>query len=148
MYRNQRSNCQHPLDQEISREFQKSIYFCFIDYTKAFDYVDYNKLLKILKEIGIPGHLTCLFRNLCAGQEATVRTRHGRVDWFKIGKGECQGFIVSPCLFNLYADYFMQNSRLDKTQAEIKIVRRNINNLRYADDTSLIAENEKELKAS
>ena len=86
---------------------KKSIYFCFIDYTKAFDYVDYNKLWKILKETGIPDHLTCLFRNLCAGQEATVRTRHGTVDWFKIWKGVCQGFIVSPCLFNLYAEYFM-----------------------------------------
>ena len=104
--RNQRSNCQHPLDKEISRDFQKNIYFCFIDYTKAFDYVDYNKLWKILKEMRVPDHLTCLFRNLCAGQEATVRTRQVKMDWFKIGKGVGQGFIVSPA----YLTYMQSTS--------------------------------------
>ena len=91
------------------RRFQKNIYFCFIDYAKAFDCVDHNKLWKILKEMGIPDHLTCLLRNLCAGQEATVRTGHGTTDWFQIGKGVCQGCILSPCLFNLYAEYIMRN---------------------------------------
>ena len=100
--RNQRSNCQHPLDHKKAREFQRDIYFCFIDYAKAFDCVDHKKLWKILKEMGIPDHLTCLLRNLYAGQEATVRTGHGTTDWFKIEKGICQGQILSPCLFNLY----------------------------------------------
>ena len=97
-----------------AREFQKNIYFCFIDYAKAFDCVDHNKLLEILKEIGIPDHLTCLLRNLYAGQEATFRTGHGTTDWFQIGKGVCQGCILSPCLFNLYAEYIMRNAGLDK----------------------------------
>ena len=98
------------------QEFQKNIYFCFIDYTIGFDCVDHNKLWKILKEMGIPDHLTCLLRNLYAGQEATVRTRHGTMDWFKIGKGVSQGYILSPCLFNLYTEYIMQNARLDEAQ--------------------------------
>ena len=131
---------------EKAREFQKNIYFCFIDYTKAFDCVHHNKLWKILKELGIPDHLTWLLRNLYAGQEATVRTRHGTTDWFQSGKGICQGGILSPCLFNLYAEYIMQNAGLDEAQAGIKIAGRNINNLRYADDTTLTAESE-ELKS-
>ena len=122
-----------------AREFQKNIYFCFIDYAKAFDYVDHNKLWKILQEMGIPDHLSCLLRNLYAGQEATVRTGHETADWFQIGKGVCQGCILSPCLFNLYAEYIMQNASLDEAQAEIKIARRNTNNLRYEDDTTLMA---------
>ena len=124
---------------ERAREFQRNIYFCFIDYAKAFDCVDQNKLWKILKEMGIVDHLTCLLRNLYAGQEAAVRTRHGRVDWFKIRKGVRQGCILSLCLFNLYAEYIMQNARLDESQAGIKIDGRNINNLRYADNTTLMA---------
>ena len=119
---------------ENAREFQKNIYFCFIDSAKAFDCVDHNKLWKILKEKEIPDHLTCLLRNLYAGQEATVRTGHGTTDWFQIGKGVCQDYILSPCLFNLYAEYIMQNAGLDESQAGIKIARRNINSLRYADD--------------
>ena len=130
-----------------AREFQKNIYFCFIDYTKAFDYVDHNKLWKILKEMGIPDHLTFLLRNLYAGQEATVRTRHETTDWFQIRKGICQGCILSPCLFNLYAEYIMRNTALDEVQAGIKIAGRNINNLRYADDTTLMAESKEELKS-
>ena len=133
---------------EKAREFQKNIYFCFIDYVKAFDYVDHNKLWKILQEMGIPDHLTCLLRNLNAGQEATVRTGHGTTDWFQIGKGVCQGCILSPCLFNLYAEYIMRNAGLEEAQAGIKIAWRNINYLRYADDTSLMTEREEELKAS
>uniref|UniRef100_A0A4W2CNM2 RNA-directed DNA polymerase n=1 Tax=Bos indicus x Bos taurus TaxID=30522 RepID=A0A4W2CNM2_BOBOX len=130
-----------------AREFQKNIYFCFIDYAKAFDCVDHNKLWKILKEMGIPDHLICLLRNLYAGQEATVRTGHRTIDWFQIGKGVRQGCILSPCLFNLYAEYFTRNAGLEETQAGIKIARRNINNLRYADDTTLMAESEEELKS-
>ena len=107
--------------------------------------MDHNKLWKILKEMGIPDYLTCLLRNLYAGQEATFRTRHGTTDWFQIGKGVCQGCILSPCLFNLYAEYIMRNARLDEVQAGIKIAERNINNLRYADDTTLMEESE-ELK--
>ena len=122
---------------EKAREFQRNIYFCFIDYAKAFDYVDHNKLWKILKEIGIPDLLACLLRNLYAGQERTVITGHGTVDWFQIGKGVRQGYILSPCLFNLYAEYIMQNARLDESQAGIKVAGRNSNNLRYADDTIL-----------
>ena len=118
-------------------EFQKNIYFCFIHYAKAFDCVDHNKLWKILQEIGIPDHLTCLLRNLYAGQEAVVKTGHGTTDWFQIGKGVCQGCILLPCLFNLYAEYIMRNAGLDEAQTGIKIARRNINNLRYADDTTL-----------
>ena len=126
------------------REFQKNI--CFIDYTKAFDCVDHNKLRKILQEMGIPDHLICLLRNLYAGQEATVRTGHGIRDWFQIGKGVCQGCILSFCLFNLYAEYIMQNAGLEEAQAGIKIAGRNSNNLRYADDTTLMAKGE-ELKS-
>ena len=132
---------------KTAREFQKNIYFCFIDYAKAFDCVDHNKLWKILKEMGIPDHLTCLLRNLYAGQEATVRTGHGTTDWFQIGKGVCQGCILSPCLFNFYAEYILRNARLEEAQAGIKIVGRYINNLRYADDTTLMAESEEELKS-
>ena len=119
---------------------RKNIYFCFIDYAKAFHCVDHNKLWKILQEMGIPDHLTCLLRNLYAGQEATVRTGYGAMDWFQIGKGARQNYILSPCLFNLYAEYVMQNARLDEAQAGIKISGRNINNLRYADDTTVMAE--------
>ena len=130
---------------EKARKFQNNIYFCFIDYTKAFDCVNHNKLWKILQEMGIPDHLTCPLRNLCAGQEATVRTGHGAMDWFKIGKGVHQGCILSPCLFNLYAEYIMRNAGLEEAQAGIKIARkeaqagikiarRNISNFRYADD--------------
>ena len=132
---------------EKAKEFQKNIYFCFIDYAKAFDCVDHNKRWKILKEMGIPDQLTCLLRNLYAGQEATVRTGHGTTDWFQIGKAVCQGCILSPCLFNLYAEYIMRNTGLDETQAGIKTARRNINYLRYADDTTLMAESEEELKS-
>ena len=132
---------------EKAREFQKNIYFCFINYAKAFDCVDHNKLWKILKEMGIPEHVTCLLRNLYAGQEATVRTRHGTTDWFQIGKGVCQGCILSPCLFNLGAEYIMRNTGLKDTQAGIKIAGRNINNLRYADDTTLVAASKEELKS-
>ena len=128
------------MDHEKGREFQKNIYFCFIDYAKAFECVDQNKLWKILKEMGIPDHLTCLLRNLYACQEATVRTGHGTTDWFQIGKGVCQGCILSPCLFNFYAEYIMRNAGLEKAQAGIKIAGRNINHLRYADDTTLMAE--------
>ena len=116
-----------------------------MDYGKAFNCVDDNKLWKILKEVGIPDHLTCLLKNLYAGQEATVRTRHGTTDWFQIGKGVSQGCILSPCLFNLYAQYIMRNAGLEEVQAGIKIARRNISNLRYADDTTLMAESEEEL---
>ena len=130
-----------------AREFQKNIDFCFIDYAKAFECVDHNKLWKILQEIGIPAHLTCLLRNLYAGQEATVRTRHGTMDWFQIGKGAHQGCILSPCLFNLYAEYITQYARLDEAQAEINIAVRNISNLQYTDDTTLMAESEEELKS-
>ena len=119
---------------EKARERQKNIYFCFTDYAKAFDCVDHNKLWKILKEMGIPDHLTCLLRNLYEGQEATVRTGHGTTDWFQIGKGGC---ILSPCLFNFYAEFIMRNAGLEEAQAGIKVARRNINNLRYADDTFL-----------
>ena len=121
---------------EKAREFQKNIYFCFIVYAKTFDSVDHNKLWKILKEMGIPDHLTCLLRNLYAGQEATVRTGHGTTEWFQRGKGVCQGSILSPCLFNLYAEY-MRNAGLEEAQAGIKIAGRNINNLRYADEPPL-----------
>ena len=112
------------------QEFQKNIYFCFIDYAKAFDCVDHNKLWTILKEMGIPDHLTCLLRNLYAGQEATVRTGYETTDWFQIRKGVHQGCILLPCLFNLYTEYILRNSVLDEAQAGIKIAGRNINNLR------------------
>ena len=130
-----------------AREFQKNIYFCFTDYAKASDCANHNKLWKILKEMGIPDHLTCLLRNLYAGQEATVRTGHGTTDRLQIGKGVLQGCILSPCLFNLYAEYIMRNAGLDEAQAGIKIAGRNINNLRYADDITLVAESEEELKS-
>ena len=123
---------------EKAREFQKNIYFCFTDYAKAFDCVDHNKLWKILREMRIPDHLTCPLRNLHAGQEATVRTGCA-IAWFQLGKGVCKGCILSPCLFNLYAEYMMRNSGLDETQAGIKIAGRNINNLRYADDNTIVA---------
>ena len=125
---------------EKARKFQKNIYFCFIDC------VDQNKLWKILKEMGIPVHLTCLLRNLYAGQEATVRTGHGTTDWFQIRKVVCQGCVLSPCLFNLYVEYIMRNAGLDEAQPGIKIARRNINNLRHADDTTPMEEIE-ELKS-
>ena len=127
------------MDHRKSKRVQKNIYFCFTDNTKAFDCVIHNKLWKILKEMGIPDHLTCLLRNLYAGQEATVRTGHGTTDWFQTGKGVYQGCILSPCLFNLYAEYIMRKARLHAAQAGIKIAGRNINNFRYADDTNLMA---------
>ena len=135
------------MDHEKAKGFQKNIYFCFIDYAKAFDYMGHNKLWKILKETGIPDYLTCLLRNLYASQEATVRPGHGTTDWFKTGKGVCQVCILSPCLFNLYAEYIMRNAGLEEAQAGIKIAGRNINNLRYADDTTLMAKSEEELKS-
>ena len=135
------------MDHQKAREFQKSIYFCFIDYGKAFDCLDYSKLWKILKDTGIPDHLTCLLRNLYAGQETTVRTSHGTVDWFQIGKEVHQGCILSPCLFNFYAVYIRRNARLDEAQAGIKIAGINISNLRYVDDTTLMAESEEELNS-
>ena len=131
---------------EKARKFQKNIYFCFNDYAKDFDCVDHNKLWKILKEMGILDHLTCLLRNLYAVQEATVRTGQGTTDWFQIGKGLHQGYILSPCLFNFYAEYIMRNAGLEESQAGTKIAGRNINNLRYTDDTTLMAESE-ELKS-
>ena len=130
-----------------ARKFQRNIYF--IDYTKAFDCVGHNKLCKILKEMGIPDHhLTCLLRNLYVGQEATIITGHGTTDWFKIGKEVCQGCILSPCLFNLHAEYIMWNTWLNESQAGINNAGRNINNLRYADETTLLAESEEELLVS
>jgi len=148
---------------EKAREFQKNIYFCFIDYAKAFECVDHNKLWKILKEMGIPDHLTCLLRNLHVGQEATVRIGHGTNDWFQIGKRVHQGCILSPCLFNLYAEYIVRNAGMEEAQTGIKISRRNINNLKDADyttsdtteqlnwidadHTTVMAESEEELKS-
>ena len=131
--------------QESSR---KNIYFCFIDYAKACDCVDHNKLWKILKEMGIPDHFTCLLRNVYAGQEATVRSGHGTTDWFQIGKGVFQGCMLSPCLFNFYVEYIIPNARLDEAQAGIKIAGRNINNLSYADDTILMVESKEKQRAS
>ena len=128
-------------------KFQKNIYFCFIDYAKAFDCVDHNKLCKILKGMGIPDHLTRILRNRYADQEATIRTGHGTTNWFQIGKGVRQGYILSPRLFNLYAEYIMRNAGLEETQAGIKIAKRNINNLRYAGNITLMAESEEELKS-
>ena len=124
-----------------------NIPFCFIDYAKAFDCVDHNNLWKILKEMGTPDHLTCLLINLYAGQEAIISTGHGTTDLFQIGQGARQGCILSPCLFNLYAEYIMRNTGLEEAQSGIKIARKNINNLRYADDTTLMAESEKEQKS-
>ena len=125
---------------------RKNIYFCFIDYAKASDCVDHNKVWKILKEMGIADQLTYLLRNLYAGQEATVRTENG-TDWFQIRKGVHQGCVLSPCIFNLYAEYIMRNDGLEEVQAGIKIARRNINNLRYADDTTFMVESEEDLKS-
>ena len=127
---------------EKARELQKNIYFCFVDYAKAFDCVDHNKLWKILREMGIPDHLTHLLRNLYAGQEATLKTGHETTDWFQIGKGVHQGCILSPCFFNFYAECIMRNAGLEEAQAGIKFARRNLNNLRYADDTTHKAESE------
>ena len=129
------------------REFQENIYLRFIDYAKAFDCVDHKKIWKILKDMGVSGHLTCLLRNLYAGQEVTVRTGHETMDCFKIGKGVRQGCILSPCLFNLCAEYIKQNAGLDEAQTGIKIAGRNISNLRYIDDAILMAESEEELKS-
>ena len=129
--------------QESSRKTSTS---ALLTYTKAFDYVDHNKLWEILQEMGVPDHPICLLRNLYAGQEATVRTGHGTTDWFQIGKGTRQSCILSPCLFKLYAEYIMRNAGLDEAQAGIKIAGRNINHLTYADDTKLMAESEEELK--
>ena len=129
---------------EKAKEFQKNIYLCFTDYAKVFDCVDHNKLWKIRKEMGIPDHLTCLLRNLYAGQEETVRTGHGTTYWFQIGRGVHQSCVLSPCLFNLYV---RRNAGLDEAEAEIKIAGRNINNLKYADDTTFMAESEEELKS-
>ena len=131
---------------EKAREFQKNIYVCFTDYSKAFDCVDHNKLWKILKEMGIPNQLTCLLRNLYTGEEATVRTGYETMDWFQIGKEVHQGCILSLCLFNLYAEYIMRSAGLEEAQEGIKIAGRNINNFRYADNMTLMAESE-ELKS-
>ena len=154
------SNCHHRWIIEKAREFQKNIYFCFIYYTKAFDCVDHNKLWEILQEMGISAYrflrrqvrwsgdnLTCVLRNLYAGQEAAVTTRHGTMDWFQTGEGVHPGCILSPCLLNFYAEYITQNAGLDEAQAGMKIARRNINNLRYTDDTTLVVESEEELKS-
>ena len=130
---------------DSSRKIYPAFFFFFN--AKAFDCVDHNKLWKIFKEIGMPEHLTCLLRKLYAGQETTVRIDHRRMVWFRIGKGEHQGCIISPCLFHLYAEYIMQNAGLDKAQAGIRISRRNINKLRYTDDTTLMAENEEEMES-
>ena len=146
MQRNQRLNFQHPLDHWKNKRVPEKNLCCFIDYAKVFDCVDHNKLWKILKEMGIPDRLTCLLRILYAGQEATVRTWHG-TDWFQIGKGVHQGCILSPCLYNLYAEYIIQNAGLEEAQARTKVDGENINNLRYADDTTLMAESEEELKS-
>ena len=129
------------MDHRKSKRVLENIYFCFIDYAKAFDCVGHNKLCEILQEMG--DHLTCLLRNLYADLEATVRAGHGTTDWFQIGKGVCQGCLLSPCLFNLYAEYIMQNASLDEAQAGIKIGGRNINNLRYADDITLMTESKR-----
>ena len=136
------------LDHRKSKGTPQKIYFCFIDNNKAFDCVDHNKLWKIPHEMGIQDHITCLLGNMYAGQEATVRTGHGTTDWFQIGKGVLQGCILSPCLFNLYAENIMRDAGLDELQAGIKAARRNINHLRYEDDTILMAESEEELKSS
>ena len=148
MQRNQRSNCQHLLDHQKRKRVPEKHLFLLYCYAKAFDCVDDTELWKILKEMGIPDHLNCLLKNLYAGHEATVRTGHGTTDWFQIEKGVCQGCILSPCLFNLYAECIMKNAGLEETQAGIKIAGRNINNLRYADDTTLMAESEEELKSN
>ena len=145
--RNQRSNCQHLLDHRKSKRVPEKHLFLLYWLCQSFDYVHHNKLWKILKEMSIPDHLTSLLRNMYAGQEAIARTGHWTKDWFQIGKGVCQGCILSPCLFNLYAEYIMRNTGLEEVQAGIKIAGRNISNLRYADDTTLMAKNEEELKS-
>ena len=132
---------------EKSAEFQKNIYFCFIDYAKAFDSVDYSKLWGILQEMGILDHLTYLLGDLHLGEEATVRSGHGTTHWFKTGKRVCRGYICSPCVFNFYAEYIMQNAGLDESHAGIKISRKNIHNLRYADYTTLITESKEKQKS-
>ena len=147
MQRNQKSNCQHPLDHRKSKSIPENQLLLLHYLGLSLKCVDHKKLWKILQEMGILDHLTCLLRNLYVGQEATVRTGHGTMDWFQIGKGVHQGCLVSPCLFNLYAEYIMWNNRLDEAQAGIKTAGRNINNLGYADDTMLMAESEKELKS-
>ena len=148
MQRNQRSNCKCLLDHRTSKRISgKKIYFCFIDYAKAFDSVDHNKLWKILKDMGIPDQLACLLRNTYKCQEVTVWTRHGIMNLFQIGKGVHQGCILSPCLFNFYAEYIMWNARLAEAQAGIKMVGRNINSLRYGDDTTFMAESKEKLKS-
>jgi len=134
-------------NKEKAREFHKNIYFCFIDYANAFDGVDHSKLWNILKDMGIPNHLTCLLRIFYAGQEATVRTGHGTTDWFQVGNRVHQGCILSLCLCNLYAECMIRNAGLEEAQAGIKIPGRNINKLRYADDTTVMAESEEELKS-
>ena len=139
--------CQNLLDHRKSQRVPEEHPFLLINYAKSLDCVDHNKQWKILKVIAIPDHLTCLLRNLYTGQKATVRTRYGKTDWFQIGKGVHQGCILSPCLFNYYAEYSMRNAGLEEAQAWIKIARRNINNLRYADDTTLMAESKEELKS-
>ena len=135
------------LDYKESKRVSKIIYLCFINYTKALDCVDHDRLWKVLREMRIPGHLTCLLRNLYAGQEATVRTLYGTVDWFKIEKGVQEGCLLSPCLFNLYAEHIMRKAGMDELQAGVKITGRNNNHLRYIDDTPVMAENEEELKS-
>ena len=140
-------NLQPLLNHRKSKRVPEKHLFLFIDYAKAFDSVDHNKLWEILKEMGIPDHLICLLWNLYAGQEATVKTGHGTTDWFQIGKGVCQGCILSPYLFNFYAEYIMINVVLDEAQVGINIAGRYIDNLRYADDTTLMAESEEELKS-
>ena len=133
------------VESEKARDFQKN--FCFIDYAKGFDCVDQSKLWKILKDMGTLNHLTCLLRNLYAGQEATVRTRHGTTDWFRSEKGKRQDCLLLPCLFNLYAEYIMRNARLDESHVGVKIGGRKINSLRLVDDTTLLAESEEKLKS-
>ena len=132
---------------EKARELKKKIWFCFIDFAITFDCVDHNKLWNILKELGITDHLTGLLRNQYVGQEARIRTLHGTTDWFQFGKGVHQGYILSPCLFNIYEEYIMQNVRLDEVQVGIKMAGRNINYLKYADETTLMVESEEELKS-
>ena len=143
----ERLNWTELLDHRKNKRVLENIYICFIDYTKAFDCVDHNRLWKILENKGIPDHHTCLLRNLDAGQEATDRTDHGTMDWFQIGKGARQSCILSPCLFNVYAEHIMRNAGLDEAQAGIKVARRNISDLKYADDTTLMAESKEELKS-
>ena len=135
------------MDHQKSKRVPEKHLLCFINYAKAFDCVDHNKLRKILKEMGTPDPLTCLLRNLYADREATIRIGHGTTDWLQIGKGVYQGYVLSLCLFNLYAEYIMRNAGLEEAQAGMKMAGRNINNLRYADDTTLMAESEEELKA-